>query len=319
VGAVDNWALPMRVGHIGTPPLKSQGIKTKLVPFIAQSISWDPGTDGRWIEPFVGTGSVALNLAPPRALLADANPHVIGVLRAIQRGQINAVSVKEDLTRMGEILAREGQTYYYDIRTRFNELGDPLDFLFLNRASFNGIIRFNKKGGFNTPFGHKPERFRGAFLTKIANQVAWTQSRMAGKDWQFEVCDWRKSLASATERDFVYLDPPYIGRNAAQVTRRSLAGYALSMWLENEYRKNAHVEEEWSGGIVRTALHFYHVGASEALRREMTEALVLKSGFESADIGPFVSGRSAAARAQDWAELWDASEAMESGSAVLLH
>ena len=57
------------------PPIKYQGIKTKLVPFILSSICW-PG-EGRWIEPFVGSGAVVLNVAPPRALLTDTNVHVI--------------------------------------------------------------------------------------------------------------------------------------------------------------------------------------------------------------------------------------------------
>ncbi len=36
---------------------------------------------------------------------------------------------------------------------------DPLKFLFLNRADFNGMIRLNRKGEFNVPFCKKPERF----------------------------------------------------------------------------------------------------------------------------------------------------------------
>lgn len=34
------------------PPIKSQGIKTKLVPWIEDALSWD--RRGVWIEPFMG-------------------------------------------------------------------------------------------------------------------------------------------------------------------------------------------------------------------------------------------------------------------------
>ena len=45
------------------PPIKSQGIKTKLVPWI-NDIILQSGIDiehAKWIEPFFGTGVVGLN------------------------------------------------------------------------------------------------------------------------------------------------------------------------------------------------------------------------------------------------------------------
>ena len=38
---------------VGVPPIKSQGIKTKLVPWIQSILPSD--FDGTWIEPFMGT------------------------------------------------------------------------------------------------------------------------------------------------------------------------------------------------------------------------------------------------------------------------
>ena len=61
----------LRGEKILVPPLKCQGIKTKLIPFIRANVSPDP--HGRWIEPFAGTCAVALNLRPEHALLADRN------------------------------------------------------------------------------------------------------------------------------------------------------------------------------------------------------------------------------------------------------
>lgn len=48
------------------------GDKNQAVPFIFSSIQWN-GDDARWIEPFLGSGIVALNLMLERALLADTN------------------------------------------------------------------------------------------------------------------------------------------------------------------------------------------------------------------------------------------------------
>ena len=54
------------------PPIKTQGIKTRLAPFIARHVAWD--WRGVWIEPFLGSGAVLLNLRPPRAVAADPAP-----------------------------------------------------------------------------------------------------------------------------------------------------------------------------------------------------------------------------------------------------
>lgn len=52
------------------PPLKYQGIKTKLVPTI-QGIA-NGRQFSRWVEPFCGSCVVALNVQPKKALLGVA-------------------------------------------------------------------------------------------------------------------------------------------------------------------------------------------------------------------------------------------------------
>ena len=301
-----NWRLPIAIRDVSAPPLKIQGIKTKLVKFIGQSIAWDSGESGRWVEPFFGSGCVALNLMPPRAILGDKNPHIVRLYKDIQSGVLTPDVVRGGLSEMGALLSVRGQDYYNEVRTRFNQTGASLDFLFLNRSCFNGVIRFNKKGGFNTPFGHKPQRFDAKFLTRVSNQVKWAGRQMANKDWQFHCADWSELFAVTTSADFVYLDPPYVGRHAdyfsqwdgeeagrlATAARLLPCGFALSMWMENQYRKNEHIESEWSDNDIRLASHFYHVGSSESLRNEMIEAVVIRRGFSTADAGVYQTKRS---------------------------
>lgn len=286
-------SLPVEIGHVGVPPIKCQGIKTKLVPFILRNIKWAEGDQGRWVEPFLGSGVVAFNLAPRRALLADTNIHIVHFYQAIQSGEMSCTEMRDFLEREGKKLEAGGVEYYYDVRRRFNEYGSPFDFLFLNRSCFNGVMRFNRRGEYNVPFGHKPQRFAPAYVTKIINQIGWVAKQIRGKDWEFRVADWEVLLAEARANDFVYLDPPYIGRhtdyyqswseeqamNLSQVARQLPCGFALSMWQENKYRKNAHLQECWSDCETRLCSHFYHVGSREELRNEMLEALMIKGGF----------------------------------------
>jgi len=173
----------MSVHRTLVPPIKCQGIKTKLVPWIKAIVPSD--FNGRWIEPFMGSGVVAFNVRPRRALLADSNPHLIHFYQAVAKGDITAAVTRRFLEREGaELLQSEGQ-YYYAVRERFNRHGNPLDFLFLNRACFNGMVRFNRDGGFNVPFCRKPNRFAQAYITKISSQVQSVSDACALGDYEF--------------------------------------------------------------------------------------------------------------------------------------
>lgn len=280
--------------RVTVPPIKCQGIKTKLVPFIAESIEWDHSSGGRWIEPFLGSGVVLFSLQPERALVSDKNHHIINFYRRIQTGDIDAVAVRDYLERAGENLLASGGEYYYEVRDRFNRDGDSLDFLFLTRSCFNGVMRFNRKGGFNVPFCKKPDRFAKAYVTKIVNQVQRVSSVIDGKDWKFVAGDFRETIQQAEDRDFIYVDPPYIGRHTgyiaewtdqdaddlARLVQEAPGGFALSMWRENRYRRNEHLDSHWSGNESSDFDHFYHVGSSETLRNKMTETLIIRTGYK---------------------------------------
>jgi DNA adenine methylase len=245
---------------------------------------------GRWVEPFCGSGVVPFNLRPERALLCDSNEHIIRVYTDIQAGNIASDVVKEYLSEQGARLRRKGEDVYYEIRDVFNREPNSLAFIFLNRACFNGVMRFNRKGKFNVPFCRKPERFARAYITKITNQVSACTRIMRSVQWVFKVADFRETLALATDADFIYADPPYAGRHVdyynswSDNDERDLVAalkqlpcrFLLSTWYQNKYRTNPNVVEEWSASrfAINMFEHFYHVGPTESLRNSMTEALI---------------------------------------------
>ncbi|NUM79814.1 Dam family site-specific DNA-(adenine-N6)-methyltransferase [bacterium] len=284
---------PTILSQVKAPPIKCQGIKTKLIPFIAQNIEWNG--DGRWIEPFLGSGSVLFNLKPPIALVSDTNKHIITFYNELKSGKINEAIVRDYLCQMGKKLTKRGEKFYYEVRDEFNEKGGSLEFLFLNRSCFNGLMRFNSDGKYNVPFGHKPQRFSKSYITKIVNQVAWVRSLIKRYDWEFIVSDFRMTLKTAKQNDFVYLDPPYIGRHTdyfnswddsdaeemVRCVKQLPCGYAISMWQENKYRKNEHIDKFWLTETIQHFNHFYHVGSTENLRNEIIEALIIRNGYSS--------------------------------------
>lgn len=271
---------------VSVPPIKSQGIKTKLVPWIQSIVPKE--FDGTWIEPFMGTGVVAFNIAPHRAILCDTNPHLINFYQSLSSGKITPEIVRNFLNQEGAKLLDIGEKHYYEIRDRFNKNHEPLDFLFLNRAGFNGMIRFNKKGGFNIPFCRKPQRFAQAYVTKITNQTSHVCKLIKAKDFTFKCQPFHQTILEAGSGDIIYCDPPYIDRHVDYYNgwngddERSLydqlckakSRFILSTWHHNDYRENAYIKSLWSQFTILTREHFYHIGGSENNRNPMMEAIV---------------------------------------------
>jgi DNA adenine methylase len=285
--------LPQNIQKIVIPPIKSQGIKTKLVKFILSNILWDG--KGRWIEPFLGSGVVLFNVQPERALVNDINPHIIKLYQMLYDGDLLPEEVRAYLLSEGKKLSSYGEEYYYLVRERFNKTGDPLDFLFLNRSCFNGLIRFNSKGEFNVPFCRNTNRFRQAYVSKIVNQISQIQQIMQDKEWEFRVGDWKECIKNVEEDDFVYLDPPYTGRSTDyyqkwtekdsielyKVIRQLPSGFALSTWKEDKRRENEHIELYLQDLIRSEFKHFYYIGSRKEFRGSIIELLLIKSGYEA--------------------------------------
>ena len=281
------------------PPIKSQGIKTKLVPWIKDVA---PKVSGRWVEPFLGTGVVAFNSGYKKAILNDTNPHIINFYKSVQNQIITPILMKKYLQEEGEKLktaANNGYDHYLSIRTRFNN-GEysPYDFIFLSRAGFNGMMRFGSKGNWNIPFCKKPDRFAQAYITKIINQlIAVSQVVQPEPEWQFYNKTFSEIIPLANENDIVYCDPPYYGRhvdyyngwtekdeeNLYHLLSETKAKFILSTWHHNDWRENEMIKKYWSKFNILTKDHFYHNGGNIENRREVVEALVCNFDISTFD------------------------------------
>ncbi len=269
------------------PPIKTQGIKTKLVPFIKKYADVDKNSI--WIEPFFGSGVVGFNLAPEKAIFSETNPYLVDFYLQLKKGTITSQIIREHLEENGRLLSEKDETYYYVVRERFNSTHSPLDFLFLNRSCFNGMIRFNKRGEFNVPYCHKPQRFSKAYITKVVNQVIHVEQLFRNHDWSFQCQSFEKTISEAPGNAFIYCDPPYIGRHVdyydswdeeqeqrlCDALKRSGHQFLLSTWDHNQYRENQYLQTIWGFCSKVNQEHFYHVGAREKNRVPMTEALMM--------------------------------------------
>jgi len=277
----------MATKKIIIPPIKSQGIKTKLVPWINDIA---PKVSGKWIEPFLGTGVVAFNSGYKHAILNDTNPHIIKFYKDIQQNLITGDTIKKYLRQEGELLRNadeHGYEHFRKIKDRFNSEFSSLDFMFLSRAGFNGMMRFNKKGQWNIPFCKKPDRFAQAYITKISNQVI-AVSGVIKSDWIFYNKSFSEIIPLATKDDIIYCDPPYYGRyvdyyngwsekdeeTLFNLLSETKAKFILSTWHHNDYRANEMIKKHWKMFNIVTRDHFYHSGGKIENRRQVVEALV---------------------------------------------
>lgn len=234
------------------------------------------------------SGVVGFNLAWKNAIFGDTNPHIINFYNAIKDSKINKGIARTYLENEGKKLSLWWVDYYKEVRARFNELHNPLDFLFLNRSCFNGIIRFNGKWWFNVPFGHKPDRFAKSYVTKIVNQVGWVEEKIQNSNWEFRLGNFSEIIKLANQDDIIYCDPPYIARHSDYFNKwneedeyalksslnNSWSQYMVSSWMGNKYRKNEFIESVWWDCHKITKEHFYHVWAKEANRSSMEEVLL---------------------------------------------
>lgn len=147
------------------------------------------------MEPFCGGLAVTLGLLPHRALLNDANPHLINFYRWLSRGLSIDLPMEND------------ERAFYAHREQFNALlraeraktaAAAGLFYYLNRTGYNGLCRFNRSGEFNVPFGQYK---RLGYVRDFAGY------RETFSRWSFTAGDFER--VPLKPGDFVYADPPY--------------------------------------------------------------------------------------------------------------
>ncbi|MGB0893169.1 MAG: Dam family site-specific DNA-(adenine-N6)-methyltransferase [Parashewanella sp.] len=190
--------------------LKWAGGKFKLVDTLKTYL---PEGD-RLIEPFVGAGSVFLNTDYESYLLCDINQDLINLYQVLQTQPELYIQEAKKLFSP----STNDKTFYYDIRSQFNASTDAFErslfFLYMNRHGFNGLCRYNRKGGFNVPFGS----YKKPYFPEHELNVFAEKSLKA----EFACIGYEQAFALATAGDVVYCDPPY----APLSTTASFTSYA---------------------------------------------------------------------------------------------
>ena len=188
----------VRAGALARPFVKWVGGKRNLLDVLIPRL---PQFD-TYAEPFIGGGALffatrALGHAGP-ATISDFNERLITTYQAIRDDVEGIIGLLE--THSGN----HDLEYYKAARPELGTESDPTKlaawFIYLNKTSFNGIYRVNRKDEYNVPMGTDdggrvldPDNLRACSAVLQNTTILF------------------RSFAdvSPTEADFFYFDPPY--------------------------------------------------------------------------------------------------------------
>ncbi len=199
-------------------------ILNQILPFFPTEIN-------TYIEPFVGGGSVFLNVNAEKFVLNDIDTNMIKLHNYLCACSSSPKLFFEQITNkimdlglshsfIEDIIPHNlrveyPKTYYAKFnKESYNRLRDEynknksnmLDLYLLLIYGFNRILRFNSKGDFNLPVGNVD------FNKNVVNALETYFSNVCTKTIHFLNYDYKEfiNLLTYEQNDFIYLDPPYL-------------------------------------------------------------------------------------------------------------
>jgi len=152
----------------------------------------------KYIETFVGGGSVYFYLNPTNAVINDVHMELIDFYKNIGNGKGQEIFdfMKEN---------PNDEITYYKIRDEMI-INDSLDsakrFYYQRKTCFRGMLRYNKNGKFNIPFG----KYKSINYNELLNdnyEKLLQKTIILNENFEYVFQNYNN------ENNFMFLDPPY--------------------------------------------------------------------------------------------------------------
>lgn len=176
------------------PMFKWAGSKHSEIPNFSE---YFPSTFDKYIEPFVGGGSVFFHINKSGSVICDNNVELIHFYKQLANG--SAKQIVELCKSFGE-----SEDNYYHMRDDYvptNDLERAAKYFYILKTCYRGMTRYNKKGKFNIPWG----RYKNINFEEIVSpdheSLLKSSTIISG--------DYTKAMEQATEDSFIFFDPPY--------------------------------------------------------------------------------------------------------------
>lgn len=178
------------------PIVKWSGGKSRE---IANFKEFYPKNFTRYVEPFVGGGAVFFDLNfKGNNVINDIHSDLINFYSQIKEG--NGKIIYEYMKNYPN-----NEKIYYFIRDEFfpsNRIEEAFQFYYLRKTCYRGMLRYNKKGKFNIPFGrYKTMNFEDLLNEDYKKLLERTEIYNTDFKNVFEKYN--------SDENFFFLDPPY--------------------------------------------------------------------------------------------------------------
>ncbi len=191
----------MKIPH----PIPYQGSKRNLA---ADILKFFPQKIDRLIEPFAGSAAITIASAyyfkADKFIVNDINAPLINLWDKIVN---EPQTIIRDYHHIWNNQLGNEEEYYYQIRDNFNQTKEPKYLLFLLAKCVKAAVRYNAEGNFN----QSPDKRRKGRLPENMRYDILNVSNLLKDKVSFYSYDYEKILDMATEKDLIYMDPPYQG------------------------------------------------------------------------------------------------------------
>ena len=151
-----------------------------------------------YLEPFIGGGALYFYINPDKAIISDLHKELIDFYKAIKDGKTQDIY---DFMKS----QKNTEENYYKIRDNFsitNQLENAQRFYYLRKTCYRGMLRYNKQGKFNIPYG-RYKTYNFDEIKNIAYEKLLQRTEIYNKSFEyiFETFN--------SNKNFMFLDPPY--------------------------------------------------------------------------------------------------------------
>jgi len=151
-----------------------------------------------YLEPFIGGGSVYFYLNPKKAVINDIHKDLIDLYRCIANGKNKDIY---DFMKNNN----NDETTYYKIRDEMiinDDLDNAKRFYYQRKTCFRGMLRYNKNGKFNIPFG----KYKSINYNELLNdnyEKLLQKTIILNENFEYVFQNYNN------ENNFMFLDPSY--------------------------------------------------------------------------------------------------------------
>lgn len=256
--------------------IRYAGAKDKYLDSINKHI--DKTTNTTYIEPFLGSGAVFLNLEKEfdEYIINDIDPNIIKIFNTVKNSTYEEFMLfhSKVIHKFGDI--KNDKEAYYSFRNKFNEklwksntIDEGFGLMLLYSSCINSLARFGPKG-FNQGYGNRLYMPDEETWNIVHNKLQKTTI------YNLDFLDLMSKIHDKLENSLLFLDPPYFYGGDVGYANVNKEWYLNYLKLIEESKSNIiytdikhnDLSNKWNIEILRTMRNISPNKSSEYTKEE---------------------------------------------------